>query len=187
MYIYNITESFDYTEDEESKLSSSFSNGGEQELNLVIELYGQGILRYCHNILCDYYEAEDAAQITFIKAYNKRKSFKSGTSLSAWLYKIAYTTCIDITRKNKFKALFDRDIKKNNEIYTDNYISEDLREALLKLTPKERALVFSRILDEKGYSELEIIYGASSPTLRKRYERAKKKLAEALRQIDYKK
>lgn len=35
-------------------------------------------------------------------------------------------------------------------------------------------------MDEKAYSELEIIYNTSAATLRKRYERAKKKLASDL-------
>ena len=84
-----------------SDLNNTFATGGEYELRCAIELYGQPLLRYCHNILCDYFEAQDVVQMTFIKAYEKRKSFKSGTSLSAWLYRIAYTTCIDSLRKKK--------------------------------------------------------------------------------------
>ncbi len=30
-----------------------------------------------------------------------------------------------------------------------SFISDDLKEALLTLTPEERALVFSRVIDEK--------------------------------------
>ncbi|MPQ43568.1 sigma-70 family RNA polymerase sigma factor [Clostridium tarantellae] len=179
--MYNTYETLDYYTNEEDRLNNSFSKGGEHELNLAIELYGQALLKYCHNILCDYYEAEDAVQMTFVKAYNKRQSFKTGTSLSAWLYRIAYTTCIDITRKRRFQIFSNKYEKKHEPIYDDTYINEELREALLQLTPKDRALVFSRILDEKEYSELEIIYDASAATLRKRYERAKKKLAKALR------
>lgn len=64
----------------------------------------------------------------------------------------------------------------------DSYISEELKEALLKISPKDRALIFSRVFDNKQYSELEMIYNTSSQSLRKRYERAKKKLANILRE-----
>lgn len=87
---------------EENNIDLGFTIDGECELEYIIESYGQPLLRYCHNILCDYTEAQDAIQMTFIKAYNKRKSFKTGTSLSAWLYRIAYTTCIDLLRKKKW-------------------------------------------------------------------------------------
>ena len=76
-------------------------NGGEPALIAAIDRYSSSILRYCHNILCDYHDAQDALQITFIKAYQRRYLFKQNMSLSPWLYKIAYTTCVDILRKRK--------------------------------------------------------------------------------------
>ena len=161
-------------------LDESFSTGGEYELQCAIELYGQPLLRYCHNILCDYHKAQDAVQITFIKAYNKRKIFKKGHSLSAWLYGIAYTTCMDILR-NKKMLFFIPEINKSTVNTSTDFISDDLKEALLKLTGAERALIFSRVIDEKSYKELELIYQVSATTLRKRYERAKKKLIKALK------
>ncbi|NMB27956.1 MAG: sigma-70 family RNA polymerase sigma factor [Tissierellia bacterium] len=161
-------------------LDESFSTGGEYELQSAIELYGQPLLRYCHNILCDYHKAQDAVQITFIKAYNKRNSFKKGHSLSPWLYGIAYNTCMDMLRKKKI--LFFTPKVNNFTVNTStDLISDDLKSALLKLTGAERALIFSRIIDEKSYKELELIYQVSSATLRKRYERAKKKLIKALK------
>lgn len=170
---------------EAKDLDNTFATGGQYELRCAMELYGQPLLRYCHNILCDCYEAQDAVQITFIKAYNKRKSFKNGTSLSAWLYRIAYTTCIDLLRKKKLLFFIPRakpgemffTLEENSEL-----MSDDLKEAFLTLSPGDRALVFSRIIDEKSYKELEDIYNVSSSTLRKRYERAKKKLSKALQE-----
>lgn len=162
---------------EDYNLEQDFSTKGEVVLPLVIEVYGQPLLRYCHNILCDYTEAQDAVQLTFIKAYNKRNNFKQGTSLSAWLYRIAYTTCIDILRKKKLRFFIPQPQINNN----DKLIGEDLKKALLTLSPKERALVFSRVIDEKSYGELVDIYHVSEATLRKRYERSKKKLAKALK------
>ncbi|KNF09062.1 RNA polymerase sigma factor, sigma-70 family [Gottschalkia purinilytica] len=174
---------------EASNLDYSFTTGGEYELQCAIELYGQSLLRYCHNILCDYFEAQDVVQMTFIKAYDKRKTFKKGTSLSAWLYRIAYTTCIDYLRKKKIFFFFPRsNMDSENmkfEANTDaTFINDDLKTALLTLSPKERALIFSRVIDEKSYTELEAIYNVSAVTLRKRYERAKTKLANILRETN---
>ena len=161
-----------------STLNSTFAAGGENELSEAIRLYGQPLLRYCHNMLCDYFEAQDAVQITFIKAYNKRKSFTSGTSLSSWLYRIAYVTCIDLLRRKKFMVFAP---KANADL---GFISDGLKEALLQLSPTDRGLVFSRVIDEKDYAELEQIYHLSASVLRKRYERAKKKLSKILQQPD---
>lgn len=62
-------------------------------------------------------------------------------------------------------------------------MSEELLEALSKLSGMERALIFNRIIEERDYKELEEIYHLPAATLRKRYERARKKLAKQLIEI----
>lgn len=163
---------------DKKNLDLTFSSGGEDELEYAMQIYGQPLLRYCHNILCDYAGAQDAVQTTFIKAYYNRQSFKEGTTFSSWLYRIAYTTCMDILRKRKWHLF--QEVPKSNQ----NYMSEELQQALLTLSGLERALIFSRIMDEKSYAELEEIYHVSASTLRKRFERAKNKLAKTLKQAD---
>ena len=56
----------------------------------------------------------------------------------------------------------------------------NLRAALEALSPQDRGLVFGRVMEEKSYEELSAIYGKSAAALRKRYERARRKLAGAL-------
>ena len=70
-------------------LDASFVAEEEDALSQMIDRYGQPLLRYCHHILCDYHEAQDAVQITFYKAYTHRARFQPGTNLSAWLYRLA--------------------------------------------------------------------------------------------------
>lgn len=159
-------------------LDITFSSGSEDELEYAMQIYGQPLLRYCHNILCDYTEAQDVVQVTFIKAYNNRKRFKAGTAFSSWLYRIAYTTCIDTLRKRRWRIF--QELPKNNQ----EYIGEDLKQALMTLSTLERALIFGRVIDEKSYAELEEIYQVSASTLRKRYERAKNKLAKTLKETN---
>lgn len=167
---------------EEMAIGNDINDIREIELNEAIELYGHKLLRYCHNILCDYADAQDAVQETFIKAYYKRSLYKENTSMQAWLYRIAYTTCIDMLRYKKIRSFFPYRAH-TTHVYNDNeYMSEELKTALMTLSPKDRALVFSRVIDEKSYSELELIYNSSASALRKRYERAKKKLAGILRE-----
>lgn len=57
---------------------------------------------------------------------------------------------------------------------------ETVKQVLLTLTPKDRALFFSRAVEEQSYKELSEIYGKSEAVLRKRYERARKKLKASL-------
>lgn len=148
----------------------------EKILEYAMQIYGQPLLRYCHSILCDYEDAKDAVQITFIKAYSNRQTFKEGSKFSAWLYRIAYTTCMDILRKRRWN------IFQPLPMVNEEYMSEVLQQSLLTLSGLERALLFSRVIDKKSYAELEEIYHVSASTLRKKYERVKNKLAKQLKQ-----
>ena len=104
-----------------------------------------------------------------------RAQFRAGSNLSAWLYKLAYHACVDGLRARR-RQLF---ASPPPERGTD-YIGPELRAALEGLSPQERGLVFSRVMEGMCYEELSEVYGASPAALRKRYERAKKKLARSL-------
>ena len=122
---------------DEAELSRAFPIGDGACLEAVIGRYGQALLRYCHHILCDYHEAQDAVQDALLRAWSRRNR-------------------------------------------NPDYIGPELRAALSVLTPEERGLVFGRVMEGRSYEELSQIYGPSAAALRKRYERARKKLALAL-------
>src|SRR6202162_702705 len=63
---------------------------------LLDQLYG-GALRMTRNPA----EAEDLLQETMVKASSGSRSFKEGTTLKAWLYRILTTTYINSYRKRQ--------------------------------------------------------------------------------------
>lgn len=141
-------------------------------MEYVIDTYGQQLLRYCHNILCDYHEAEDVVQTVFIKIHKNRYKIKKECNFKLWIYKIAYNTCIDHIRKRKvILTPISEDLTESS---TDSGFTRKTSQVLQKLTVNERALLYSRILEERTYCELSEIYNISEAAVRKRYERAKK-------------
>lgn len=161
---------------DEAELSQRFPTGDEACLEGAVARYGQALLRYCHHILCDYHEAQDAVQTALLRAWDRRASFRAGTNLEAWLYKLAYHACIDLLRQRRRQ----RFAPPPTAAHDPDYIGPELREALGRLTAQERGLVFGRVMEGRPYSELAQIYGQPAATLRKRYERARGKLARAL-------
>ena len=83
--------------------------------------------------------------------------------------------CVDLLRRRKRQLLTPPPVASDPD-----YIGEDLRRALATLSPEQRALVYSRVIEQRSFDALAVIYGKSAATLRKRYERARKKLAQAL-------
>lgn len=166
---------------QDDDLGRRFAQGGEAELEEVITLYGAKLFRYCYHTLCDYHAAEDVTQTALMKAYRGRETFSGDSSLSTWLYRIAYTCCIDeLRRRRPTLPLFAaRDVPAYAE-EADEF-GQEVMEAMGRLTPLERTVVYARIAEEKSYREIAEISGESELALRKRYERAKRKLAGLLR------
>lgn len=160
------------------ELEQRFRAGDEDALAELMALLSQPLLRYCHGILCDYHEAQDAVQTAFIKAYDHRGRIPIG-ALSPWLYRAAYTTCIDLLRRRRLR----RTVSPPSPAPSEPYMRGELREALLSLSPPERAILFSRVAGAT-YEELEKVYHLSPAALRKRYQRAKDKLAHYLAETE---
>ncbi|MFC4597663.1 RNA polymerase sigma factor [Cohnella hongkongensis] len=167
----------------EQETLHAFVSGDERALEEVIDTYSKSLLRYCISILCDVEEAKDVVQDTFIKAYEKRRQFQLGTSMNAWLYRIAYTTAINAVRRRKlsfklWKASEDMSSARDISPAQESYISEPLYSILSSLSVADRALLYGRVLDERSYQELSHILSVSESTLRKRFERLRSRLAK---------
>ena len=154
----------------------------EEELELLVKEYSEGLLRYCIGILENYADAQDAVQTTFIRAWKKRATLRKKTAIKSWLYRIAYRICIDELRQ-----------RRNTEELTDKYglsyeqsfdtgLSEELTKALAALSPLDRAILEERILEEMSFRELSIIHCLLQTALRARYSRARKKVYGLLTQ-----
>lgn len=162
----------------DTDLGQRFAAGGEDELEEVINLYGEKLLRYATAILCDYHEAENVVQDVFLSAYQNRKAF-DGKNLSAWLYKITYNRSLNQLKKRRILCFGEIRAQAVLPI-DDTSLSDETLCALRRLKPKERALLYGRIMEELSYEELSQLLGCSPTALRKRYERAKNKLAAYL-------
>lgn len=163
---------------------AEIKNGDRNGFEVIIKTFQQPIFVYCYRMLGNTYEAEDAVQEVFIKVYEKIENYKEDISFSAWVYKIAYNHCINQIRRRKLLSFipihnFIEQIEaENNNIdrILDIELSIELNEALSILSMEDRSIVIFRVIEEKGYAEIGLILNKSEALVRKRYERAKRKL-----------
>lgn len=82
----------------------------EAELSFWMQTYGMSLTGLCAGLLGDVHLAQDVVQETFIKAWQRRDSFrgKYEGSEKAWLTRIAINLCRDQQRSKWFRLVDKR-------------------------------------------------------------------------------
>jgi RNA polymerase sigma-70 factor (ECF subfamily) len=78
---------------------------GAGELEAQLEEHRQELTAFCYRMLASPFEAEDAVQETFIRAWRGFESFEGRASLRSWLYRIATNVCLDMLNGRERRAL----------------------------------------------------------------------------------
>jgi RNA polymerase sigma-70 factor (ECF subfamily) len=139
----------------------------EAEIERLMKLYENSLLRMCFVYLHDTYLAEDAMQETFIKAYNHFESFRGESSEKTWLMRIAINTCKDIKRLSWFR-LVDRRISLEHVPEPEcSYEPQDetLITQVMRLPRKYKEVVLLRYYQGMTVGEISETLGIAKPTV----------------------
>lgn len=88
---------------EERELIRKIQAGDRELYARLVEAHQTSLYRLCLAILSDPHEAEEAAQVTFIKAYRALGSFRGASGFRTWLTRIGLNHCRDILRRKKHR------------------------------------------------------------------------------------
>lgn len=151
-------------------------NGNTEAYALVIQRFQKPVYVYCSYLLGSHEEAEDAVQDIFIRAYQHIGRYINSVSFSAWLYKIAYHHCLNLikTRKHRYNLL--QQYRRQQDTPAPYEYSELIRELLDKLNLEEKNILLLRAVEEYSFDEISSILELKPATVRKKYERLRKKL-----------
>lgn len=93
---------------EEKELINRILGGDKDLYGELVDRHKTGLFQLCLAVLRDPHEAEDAAQVVFIKAYRSLGTFRGGSTFRTWITRIGLNQCKDILRqksRRKFLSL----------------------------------------------------------------------------------
>jgi len=170
-----------------------FNNGDISAFEEIVLKYQDRIYNLCRHMLVNAHDAEDAAQDTFLKAYQKLKDFKPEASLYTWLYRIAANTCLDYKRRPFLESLFKKsdeseefveepssDWPSPERLYESKQIGLALHKSIRKLTTKLRTAIMLKEIDGLSYDEIADVLEVSIGTVKSRISRARDELKKLL-------
>jgi RNA polymerase sigma-70 factor, ECF subfamily len=73
-------------------------------IELQLEQHRLELTAYCYRMLGSAFEAEDAVQDTFLRAWKSFDKFEGRSALKSWLYQIATNVCLDMLEGRQKRA-----------------------------------------------------------------------------------
>ena len=157
---------------------------GLEDIEALYLRYGESVLHRCRRLLRDETRAWDAMHRTFVRAIQKRSSFRGESDPMGWLYRIATRICLDELRQRKWvgrmPALEPDDGGSFEQRVTEHRAVANI---LARFSRGVQEIVVMRYFDELEIREISSRTGLSERTVARRLrdflERAKRLLAEA--------
>lgn len=158
------------------------------EMERLMKLYGDRLLRLCFLYLKDRQLAEDAVQDTFIKVYQNYVSFLHEASEKTWITRIAINVCKNYLGGRWFRQTADSELLETIPAPDETEAaleSEMLLRAILQLSEKNREIILLYYYQELKIVEIAGVLEIPEATVSVRLKRARDKLKSILKEWEY--
>ena len=166
----------------------------QEDFQSIVEKHTDFVYNVSYRMMNNPQDSEDITQETFFSAYRSWESFRGGSSVSTWLYRIAVNACLMRLRKEKrARTLTDTGYKDMDVIdwaadpspspeglAINTELREEMGKAIASLPLDLRAAVVLRDIQELSNSEASESLGITVSSLKARLHRGRVLLRKQL-------
>lgn len=173
---------------EEAALARRAQSGDQSAFAILVQRYSGALFNQAYRMLNDAYEAEDAVQEVFLRAYRRLESFDPERRFVTWLLTIGSNYCIDRLRRRRMNWLTLDDVAfwlpsgeagpEGQALLNERRMA--VQRALQRLPESYRGVTVLRYWHDLSYLEIAEALGLTESTVKTRLHRARKMIAEVL-------
>lgn len=173
----------------EHDIVQTMQRNPDKGLSMIMAQYGEPLYWHIRRLVVDHADAQDAAQETFIRVFNHFGSYREGTSLKAWIYKIATNEALRlISRRKEQQVPLDGSladlIQASEWIDYSDLEAVKLQKAIQSLPSKQQVTFSLRYYDEMDYEQIAEITASTPKAAKANYHVAKGKVIEYMKLHD---
>jgi RNA polymerase sigma-70 factor (ECF subfamily) len=159
-------------------------DGEPAAFEVLVGRYQQIMFNVALRMLGNYEDARDAAQNTFVKAYEKLGTYDPERRFFSWIYRILMNECLNLRRRPATEQLADTGaaVADSSEVDVVEAAERkrDVRQAILSLSPAYREVIVLRHFAALSYEQMSEAIGVPTKTVKSRLHTARQQLAGEL-------
>jgi RNA polymerase sigma-70 factor, ECF subfamily len=183
---------------DEAEIMTELRSGSEAAFDWLVTYYHPPVYAVVSGILRNPTDAADVTQEVFLKAFRGIRSFRHGSSLKTWLYRIAVRESLNYRRWFWRHLRFQYSIEEEQqdgapeledtgtspfEELASREIQDAVQQALGEVPAVFRAAVILRDLEGLSYDEVAEVLDVSVGTVKSRILRGRRMLREILEPV----
>jgi RNA polymerase sigma-70 factor (ECF subfamily) len=180
----------------EQDLIARAAGGDEAAVRTIVRQNNRRLFRVARSILKDDWEAEDAVQEAYVRAFSRLAEFEGRSALSTWLTRIVVNEALGRLRKRRPAAdLAEVENSDNGQLVpfplaapqldperamAQSQLNTVLEKAIDALPDVYRVVLVARVIEEMSVEETAQLYDLEPATVKTRLHRARALLRREL-------
>ena len=177
--------------DQEHNLIQAARNGDQAAFGELVQQYQKRVFALAVRMCPTPELAEEAAQETFLSAWQGLPFFRGDSAFSTWLYRLASNACVDLLRKegrHQGPSLDDEavsaevpDTRPTPEAAAEQKeLRAQIEAGLRTLSPEHREVLILREIQQLSYDEIADALSLDLGTVKSRISRGRRQLRNFL-------
>ena len=175
----------------DSDIAAELARNPEKGFRLLMARYKEPVYWHIRRIVVSHYDAQDAAQETFVRIFRSFDDLRNKDSLTAWIYRIATNEAIrQLKQRIPEAASLENCTADVMSLCADEYVDYDnveavkLQRAIQLLPPRQKVAFTLRYYDELSYTEIAEIMETTAANAKMSYHIAKNKIIDFMNSND---